>query len=166
MKKINFEDGELVKGAYVIMNDEEIPVTEAEYIGDTPLSAHVMNKLQDNIEGELNSSKTLQSEQIIIENACSCNAHLKIHGKTIQEEGTPTLDNPRQIKNVTSLNFTKENKDGTVSETINFPLREGQILHEGDYIDEDGIHQTKGTITLTGTETCAQERNNRYYKQI
>lgn len=166
MKKINFEDGELVKEAYVTINDEEIPVTEAEYIGDTPLSAHVMNKLQDNIEGELNSSKTLQSEQIIIENACNCNANIRIYGKTIQGEGTPTPTSPIPIQNIKALNFTKQNEDGTVSETINFLLEEGQILHEGDYIDEDGIHQTKGTITLTGTETCAQERNNRYYKQI
>lgn len=98
-------------------------------------------------------SETLQSEQIIAENACPCNAHLKIKGKTIQATGTPSPDNVLEIQNVIALNFTKENEDQTVSETIAFPLEEGQIFHEGDYIDEDGIHQTKGTLILDGTES-------------
>ena len=38
------------------------------------------------------------------------------------------------------------------------------MLHEGDYIAEDGIHQTKGTITLTGTENWSKSQTlNRYY---
>ncbi len=98
-------------------------------------------------------SETLQSEQIIAENACACNAHLKIKGKTIQATGTPSPDNVLEIQNVIALNFTKENEDQTVSEAIAFPLEEGQILHEGDYIDVEGIHQTKGTLILDGTES-------------
>ena len=33
-----------------------------------------------------------------------------------------------------------------------FPLEEGQVLHDGDWIDQDGIHQTKTTILFNGTE--------------
>ena len=50
MEKINFEDGKLVKSSYVEINGEEHQVHEAEYEGTTPLSAFVLNKMQDNIE--------------------------------------------------------------------------------------------------------------------
>lgn len=33
-----------------------------------------------------------------------------------------------------------------------FPFTEGQVLHKGDYFASDGIHQTRGTLILTGTE--------------
>ena len=37
-------------------------------------------------------------------------------------------------------------------QTIHFPLSKGQLLHEEDYIDSDGIHQNRKTIVLNGTE--------------
>lgn len=37
-------------------------------------------------------------------------------------------------------------------QTISFPLTEGQLLHKGDYLAEDGIHQVRKTLVLTGTE--------------
>ena len=33
------------------------------------------------------------------------------------------------------------------------PLEEGQLLHKGDYLAEDGIHQVRKTLILDGTET-------------
>lgn len=35
---------------------------------------------------------------------------------------------------------------------ITFPLVNGQRLHEGDYLAEDGIHQVRKTLVLDGTE--------------
>lgn len=50
MQKINFEDGQLVKKGYVEIDGTQYPTEEAEYDGATPLSAHILNKMQDNIE--------------------------------------------------------------------------------------------------------------------
>lgn len=36
--------------------------------------------------------------------------------------------------------------------TIHFPLAENQVLHEGDYLADDGIHQNRKTLVLTGEE--------------
>lgn len=47
MKRINFEDGQLVTAGYV---KEDGTIEEAVYEGETPLSAFMMNKLQNNIE--------------------------------------------------------------------------------------------------------------------
>ena len=55
MERINFKDGQLVKGAHVIIDGVEYEVIEAEYEGDTPLSAFVLDKLQDNVETEINT---------------------------------------------------------------------------------------------------------------
>lgn len=54
MKKINFENGKLVTPASVDINGKKYTVTEAEYTGQTPLSAFVLNKMQDNIEKAIN----------------------------------------------------------------------------------------------------------------
>lgn len=42
-------------------------------------------------------------------------------------------------------------------QTVVFPLSEGQLLHKGDYLAEDGIHQVKGTLVLDGTETWQRD---------
>lgn len=37
-------------------------------------------------------------------------------------------------------------------QNIHFPLSEGQLLHEGDYLASDGIHKKRETLVLDGTE--------------
>lgn len=51
-----------------------------------------------------------------------------------------------------SIDYKVENVDKTESKTIHFPLSKGQLLHEEDYIDSDGIHKNRKTIILDGTE--------------
>ena len=49
---------------------------------------------------------------------------------------------------------------------VSFPLSEGQLLHKGDYLAEDGIHQVRKTIVLNGTENWQYDSNtSRYYLQ-
>lgn len=43
---VNFEDGELVKGAYVIIDGKEYEVHMPQYSGRTPLSSENLNKMQ------------------------------------------------------------------------------------------------------------------------
>lgn len=44
--------------------------------------------------------------------------------------------------------------------TIHFPFAEGQLLHKGDYLAEDGIHQVKGTIVFDGSEDWILRTSN------
>lgn len=37
-------------------------------------------------------------------------------------------------------------------QTVSFPFTEGQVLHKGDYLAEDGIHQVRRTLIINGTE--------------
>ena len=59
MKKINFEDGQLTKKGYVVIDGKEYLINEAQYDGATPLSAYVLNKMQDNIEEGINNIQAL-----------------------------------------------------------------------------------------------------------
>ena len=43
---VNFQDGELVKGAYVIIDGKEYEVHMPQYSGKTPLSSENLNKMQ------------------------------------------------------------------------------------------------------------------------
>lgn len=55
---VEFENGQLVKGAYVIIDGKEYPVHMPQYSGQTPLSAENMNKLQTDLENQINEDKT------------------------------------------------------------------------------------------------------------
>lgn len=59
MEKINFEDGQLTKKGYVVIEGKEYLINEAQYDGATPLSAYVLNKMQDNIEEGINNIQAL-----------------------------------------------------------------------------------------------------------
>lgn len=61
MEKINFEDGQLVSEGYVEIDGTQHQIHEAEYEGDTPLSAHILNLMQTNIEQEINNSSIVVS---------------------------------------------------------------------------------------------------------
>lgn len=66
------------------------------------------------------------------------------------EEGLTT---PYTPYNCGSVDLKVENEDKTQSKIVSFPFTKGQLLHKGDYLAEDGIHQVRGTLVLDGTET-------------
>lgn len=70
MEKIKFEDGVLVKPAIVSIEGQEYEVNESQWRGNTPLSAFVLNKMQENIETEVNTLKTIKnySSEVVLQN--------------------------------------------------------------------------------------------------
>lgn len=65
MKKINFQNGTLVSPAKVTIDNVEHQVTPAQYSGTTPMSAFMLNKLQDNIEEEIDLNKVHKYTKVI-----------------------------------------------------------------------------------------------------
>lgn len=59
MKKTNFKNGTLVSKAKVTINSTIYEVEPEEYEGETPLSAEVLNEMQDNIEESINGKRIL-----------------------------------------------------------------------------------------------------------
>lgn len=56
MDKINFQDGTKTSSAKVTIDEVDYPVTPARYSGATPLSALVLNTMQDNIEDAIDQN--------------------------------------------------------------------------------------------------------------
>ena len=51
---VNFEDGILVTGAYVEINGVQYPVHMPEYSGNTPVTSENLNKLQNDLQEDIN----------------------------------------------------------------------------------------------------------------
>lgn len=79
MERINFEAGTQVSPAKVIIDNVEHEVTPAVWKGNTPLSPFVLNKLQDNIENDIE------------------NKRIKLEGKS--EQATRSGKNKLKIEN-------------------------------------------------------------------
>lgn len=87
-----------------------------------------------------------------------------IKGNPFNSNNPRILTTPQNCKYITlavmktTTNFMIE-KGNTKTEyienkeqNIHIPLNKGQLLHEGDYLASDGIHQKRDTYIFTGTE--------------
>ncbi len=83
------------------------------------------------------SSKWLSSEEIK-------ELQIKI------EKGTKAT--PYSPYNCGNIN-TKVTDNAEQQQSKTFPLEKGQVLHIGDYLADDGIHQTRKTIELDGAKS-------------
>lgn len=77
MNKISFEDGTLVTAGYVTIEGQNYEVNEAVYEGNTPLSAFNLNKMQDNIEKDINSTKE-HKYKLVLTNAVEAGENITI----------------------------------------------------------------------------------------
>lgn len=59
MTKIPFENGELVQAGYVMIDGVKYETVEPVYNGTTPVSADILNQMQNNVESAINSVETL-----------------------------------------------------------------------------------------------------------
>lgn len=55
MQKINFEDGQLAKAGYVIIDSVKYETVEPMYNGKIPLNAANLNQMQTNVEQAINA---------------------------------------------------------------------------------------------------------------
>lgn len=91
MDKINFQNGILVAKAKVTINGTVYEVEPEEYEGETPLSAEILNEMQDNIENAINTvQNNLNTTNQNIENLTTYSTTEKvvgtwIDGKTLYE---------------------------------------------------------------------------------
>lgn len=59
-----------------------------------------------------------------------------------------TLPSDGMIENGATATEFEEHQE----QSISFPMQEGQVLHEGDYLADDGTHHVRKQIVLDGTE--------------
>lgn len=136
MERINFEDGKLVKAGSVTIDGIEYETVEAQYSGDTPLSAYIMNKLQDNIE-----------KSAIIISATEPTSNEKVWIKNTGEETKIYFKNDNGI--FEEIDFGDENNneqecltEEQVTELINSAIENIEIPKSENIIYWDGTEET------------------------
>lgn len=78
------------------------------------------------------------------------------------EQGS--ISTPYTPYNAGTMNFQLSNEDNSQSRIVSFPFTEGQVLHKGDYLASDGIHQKRKTTTISGTSaTLSDAKQNGNY---
>lgn len=68
---VNFKDGELVKGAYVIIEGKEYEVHMPQYSGETPLSSENLNKVQNDLNKTITEQSKILDDKITNTNTYS-----------------------------------------------------------------------------------------------
>lgn len=63
---VNFENGQLVKNAYVEINGVQYPVHEAQYEGNTPISEENLNKAQSDLKNEIANVDSKIKKELIV----------------------------------------------------------------------------------------------------
>lgn len=115
MKKTNFKNGTLVSKAKVTINGTIHEVEPEEYEGETPLSAEVLNEMQDNIEESINGKRILVTTTSEVTQNTNYTVPQKYHvGKNdlwVFFEGTLLIKNE---------NYIETGVDGEKSTAIQF----------------------------------------------
>lgn len=80
---------------------------------------------------------------------------------------TPNPDYTTEINNVEgNIIVTSSNSDNTKSNTLIFPLQEGQKLMQGDYLADDGIHHTRWQDVFVGSKNWDRVINMNGYSRF
>lgn len=133
MKKINFENGTLVSPAKV---NENNTITPAVWEGNTPISAHTLNLLQNNVEKGMD---TLENN--IGENINTLHRSIENNINTKQLETKSYIDN----KTIAGINLDKNITANALATSLKIEM--GKLMHPvgSIYI---GINNTNPNLIL------------------
>ena len=106
---VNFEDGTLVEGAYVLIDGVKYPVVMPNYSGKTPLNSENMNKLQNDLIEDIDNIQEIIETFTGTENATS--GYCKLTNGLILQWGS-----------VNANTFTDDSETGGKKGTVTFPI--------------------------------------------
>ena len=171
MKKILFENGQKVSEAKVTIDEVDYAVTPAVWQGNTPISAYNLNRLQDNLEDEINTVvETQEVEETEITDAADVNGKIDVSGNTIQEtiegeEGTTVEGESIEVTDVdntkveildVSGNSTQETRSGkNLAKILDGSYTFGSV----PFTVEKGIIKATGTISGNYTFSSFQTQS-------
>ena len=89
----------------------------------------------------------------------------KLYEPYVGGTASPNPNYKQDINNVEgNVVVISKNSDNTKSNSVTFPLSQGQKLMLGDTLEDDGIHHKRGQITFTGTTaTLSDAKTNGAY---
>ena len=106
---VNFEDGTLVEGAYVLIDGVKYPVVMPNYSGKTPLNSENMNKLQNDLIEDIDNIQEIIETFTGTENATS--GYCKLNNGLILQWGS-----------VNANTFLDDSETGGKQKIVTFPI--------------------------------------------
>lgn len=152
---MKFENGTLVKGAYVTIDGVDYEVHMPEYSGNTPLSAETFNKMQEDLKEELQEVVLFEDASgstgdITLSESAANFKYLEIFYKrysTAGEYGTPCksekINNPNGKYGVLNMNYPGGDILQISAEEIQ--INGTKIIRYSDYLML-GVNITNGQI--------------------
>lgn len=152
----------LKAGKYkIIFNKELLPNQAYFLLLNVDNGEYIINGLRQEGTFELSEDANVRLSLVLITGTYSnYELDLMILESTQQDEtfeqygASPSPKFPSEIENVEGdIDITIENEDKSQTQTIIFPLQEGQKLYRGSYLTNDGIHHdARKQVELDGTE--------------
>ena len=151
----------LKAGTYKLIFNKELLPNQAYFILlNVDNGEYIISGLRQEGTFELSEDANVRLSLVLITGTYSnYELDLMILESTQQDEtfeqygASPSPEFPSEIENVEGdIDITIENEDKSQTQTIIFPLQEGQKLYEGSYLAGDGIHHVRKQIELDGTE--------------
>lgn len=90
---VNFENGTLVKGAYVEINGVQHPVHMPEYSGNTPITAENLNKMQNELIGSMICAYSDSGMTLNVEAGTQVYANLNLNQVLLQRGSDLIVEN-------------------------------------------------------------------------
>ena len=106
---VNFEDGILVEGAYVLIDGVKYPVIMPQYTGKTPMTSENLNKLQNDLIEDIDNIQEIIETFTGTENATS--GYCKLTNGLILQWGS-----------VNANTFTDDSETGGKQKIVTFPI--------------------------------------------
>ena len=125
MEKINFENGQLLEGAYVTINGVKHDIVKAKYTGKTPISAFVLNALQENIE------QAIEEKVPLPEGGMAGQVLAKVSDLDYDAKWVEPVDSESITKNILPIGSTIQWFADTIPE--NWLLCNGQAVSRTEY---------------------------------
>lgn len=143
MEKINFQAGELVTPAKVIINEVEHQVIPAQYSGTTPLSPFMLNKLQNNIEVH-KYTMTVTANQTGGEITLPCNYKVGNDSLTVQVNTETAI---KATTSDTEGHYYEVGEEGSISNKIQLASNAELVVDDilTFYVRGDYSEQVSGT---------------------
>lgn len=165
---VNFEDGELVKGAYVIIDGKEYEVHMPQYSGETPLSPENLNKVQNDLNETITEQGKMLNDKI---------TNANIYSTQEVNTGKKWIDGKPLYRKVISGYWSFETGDTNIAHNISnldlciradlFRIDTGHISWKFPYISASGgftgiTNVTPENVIVKAYNDTWSNKNNGY----
>lgn len=149
---INFENGTLVKGAYVVIDGVEHEVHMPQYSGNTPLSPEILNKMQADLQKEVDDIELALKGTTLYDNSIGTAGGITFSEEIQQGDSVEIVYCRRKASDGTSIVKTTGKLPFVTGMTVNLDMNYFSNAENQQSISKSITINNNG-ITVNGENT-------------